>query len=279
MTLQQLYSLLRKQLQRKHSSDHAAWVARCLIRYVTGREVWTAPSHMVDHTALQRLQAAIQRLDDGEPLQYVLGEWEFLGIPLEVTPDVLIPRPETEYLVQGAFEMCQIPPRVIWDVGTGSGCIAIGVKTHWPNAKVYAFEKSPSALTVARRNAHRHQLQVRWVEADFLEVDLNQWPVPDLIISNPPYLERGVDIVAPEVQLYEPDMAVYPPGDPLIFYRRIAQYVVRHPQTALALEINPRFRDELIRLFGRLLFIPSPMWHSDYCMWMLPEIPKGNMNP
>ncbi len=271
MTLTQLYSHLRRRLQRKYSADQAGWVARRLLERFVGSSPLFEPDRRVPMALVQAVEKAFHRLDAGEPLQYVLGEWEFLGLRMEVTPDVLIPRPETEYLVRGAFEMCPRPPRVVWDVGTGSGCIAVAVKKQWPSAQVYAFEKSPPALAVAQRNALRHGVDIHWVEGDFLQMDLSAWPVPDLLISNPPYLERGVDEVAPDVARYEPADALYPPADPLIFYRKMAEYVCRRPTVAVALEVNPRFRESILRLFGRPPVEPSPLWHSAYCLWLPPD--------
>jgi release factor glutamine methyltransferase len=141
------------------------------------------------------LENLIQRLERGEPLPYVLGHWEFFGLNFELTPDVLIPRPETELLVERAVVWLQSSTdhRSIADIGTGCGCIAVSIATHIPNAHILATDVSSAALDVARRNAVKHRVenQIEFVECDILPTSENHgngiWGF-DLICANLPYI-------------------------------------------------------------------------------------------
>jgi release factor glutamine methyltransferase len=160
---------------------------------------------------------------NGEPTQHLTGKQEFWGLEFEITPDVLIPRPETEHLIEVALERLALrelragrSPRItgngltLVDVGTGSGCIAVALAKELPDATVYATDISPAALTVARRNAARLGFadRIRFLESDLFEV-FN--PVRfDLIVSNPPYIgRRTAETLAREVREHEPEVALY----------------------------------------------------------------------
>lgn len=163
-----------------------------------------------------------------EPLQYILGYTEFFGLRLDVTPDVLIPRPETEELVELALVCLEgrVHPRVL-DVGTGSGCIALAVKKARPDAAVYACDVSSSALLVARRNADVNELSVDFREADVLHPGFVD-RVPralDLLVSNPPYVTREEAATLSEaVRSFEPHLALFAGDDPVVFYRHLARH-------------------------------------------------------
>ena len=163
-----------------------------------------------------------------EPLQYILGYTDFYGLRLRLTPAVLIPRPETEQVVEAALGVLEgrSEPRVL-DVGTGSGCIALALKHERPDADVYACDLSPDALDVARTNAEAHHLAVTFFQADVLALDFtDSIPAPfDLIVSNPPYVaDDEAEGLAPEVRDYEPHHALFAGSDPLRFYRAIVSH-------------------------------------------------------
>ncbi|HNT52262.1 MAG TPA: peptide chain release factor N(5)-glutamine methyltransferase [Candidatus Syntrophosphaera sp.] len=163
-------------------------------------------------------QSYIQRLDRQEPPQYILGKAWFYGLELEVNPWVLIPRPETEILVECALRQIQSGARVL-DIGTGSGAIAIAIKHRQPQARVTATEISTEALLLAERNARRHDCRIEFVQADL-------WPqsgsVYDLIVSNPPYVsDSEYGQLEPRVRAYEPRTALWAGSDGLDVYRRI----------------------------------------------------------
>lgn len=174
----------------------------------------------------QTFERMVARRVEHEPLQYILGWTDFYGLSLEVTPDVLIPRPETEEVVEHALRLIEDISRPnILDVGTGSGCIALAIKKERPEAEVAACDVSESALTVARRNADRVNLEVAFMQADVLAGDFAK-QVPDgldLLISNPPYIpDREADTLPAEVRNYEPEQALLTGNDPLVFYRALA---------------------------------------------------------
>ena len=196
------------------------------------------------------LKHIIQRLETGEPVQYVLGEADFGGISFHVEPGVLIPRPETYELCQWVLEESGIN---ILDIGTGSGCIAITLALGIPEAHVTAWDISDKALKIAAENAKRTNVNVSFEKVDVLNTPLlyrEELGVSlDIIISNPPYIlnkeragmERNVLAFEPHLALFVPD------DDPLLFYRAIAHYAAKalKPGGKLFLEINPLCVEEM----------------------------------
>ncbi|MFZ4626686.1 MAG: peptide chain release factor N(5)-glutamine methyltransferase [Blastocatellia bacterium] len=174
----------------------------------------------------------VERRCAGEPLQYITGRQAFFGLDFEVTSAVLIPRPETELIVeeilrlasaeQSGGEAQNLSPLVI-DVGTGSGCLAIAIARELPQARVLAVDRSFAALEVAVRNGRRHQVtdRVQWIVGDLLE-PVEERPLAWAIVSNPPYLAVGeIAGLAREVREWEPRMALTDGGDGLDFHRRL----------------------------------------------------------
>jgi release factor glutamine methyltransferase len=168
--------------------------ARLMLAHLLGRTRTQLIAHDEDLLAPEvgaRWSDWLERRAAGEPLAYLLGEKEFHGLMLEVTPDVLVPRPETELLVDWALELTPTldsAPRVL-DLGTGSGAIALAIKRARPQARVSATDASPAALAVARRNADRHALDVEWIEASWWQgLEGRRF---DLIVTNPPYVREG----------------------------------------------------------------------------------------
>jgi len=172
------------------------------------------------------LDAMLQRRLAHEPLQYILGYTEFYGLRIDVTPDVLIPRPETEQVVEYALaRIADVPSPKVLDGGTGSGCIPLAIKHQRPDAEVWACDVSWEAIRVAEANGARLGLEVRWFASDLLAERFTARVSPhlDLLISNPPYVSQAeTDTLAPEVVDHEPHLALFPDGDdPLIFYRAL----------------------------------------------------------
>jgi len=167
--------------------------------------------------------AFIERRAAGEPIQYTVGETEFCGLPFIVTPDVLIPRPETEHLVEKAIELARNfdAPQIV-DVGTGSGAIAIALANNLPHARMTAIDFSEAALKIARRNAERNGCAER---LSFLRGDLFE-PVRgerfDIVVSNPPYVPEGDrETLAVEVREHEPALALFAGADGLDVIRQL----------------------------------------------------------
>jgi release factor glutamine methyltransferase len=160
-----------------------------------------------------------------EPIQYIIGEQEFYGLALHVTPAVLIPRPETEHLVEAVLaEFSPTESLHILDVGTGSGAIAIALAHHLPNAHITATDISPAALEVAASNAARHNLssRIRFVESDLLDTLAPSAATFDAIVSNPPYVPTADrDTLHPQVRDFEPASALFAGDSGLDIYRRL----------------------------------------------------------
>ncbi len=193
----------------------------------------------------QDLEVILQKLRANEPIQYVFGHTEWLGLDLSVTGATLIPRPETAELVDwilGRVDTSQIL-RVL-DIGTGSGCIAIALKKHAPLWHVTGVDVSTEALEVAEANARKNEVAVNWLQADVLTdntIAKERW---DVIVSNPPYIceKERVDMEA-RVLDYEPATALFvPDDDPLLFYRRIASLKVA---SMLFFEINEAYGEQV----------------------------------
>lgn len=186
----------------------------------------------------------IQRLKKHEPIQYILGEAHFLGRCFTVTPDVFIPRPETEEMVHYIIQENQSPGLKIIDIGTGSGCIAITLKKVLEKSGVYALDIAENALKVARENARKFDAKVHFIQADiFSDAPLvGQW---DIMVSNPPYVRLSEQKLMPKNVLhYEPPQALFVEDDkPLIFYTQIVALAKTHLKRGgkVYLEINEAF--------------------------------------
>ena len=191
----------------------------------------------------QEIEVILQKLRAHEPIQYVFGHTEWMGLDLRVTPATLIPRPETAELVEWVLHVADKhrPLRVL-DIGTGSGCIAIALKKAAPNWQVTGLDISNEALEVAKENAQRNNVTIHWQQADILS--LCSLPMVDIIVSNPPYIceKEKVDMQA-RVLDYEPARALFvPDNDPLLFYRKIASL---KGASMLFFEINEAYGEQV----------------------------------
>jgi release factor glutamine methyltransferase len=206
----------------------------------------------------REIRDALQALCDGKPLQYVLGIAHFCGLPLTVSPGVLIPRPETEELVMQVVETLSHSganhPRIL-DIGTGSGAIAIALKKHLPGARIEACDISEQALDVARENAKQNGCaDIRFFRADILDPAWNLASGPyQAIVSNPPYIPAKEKENMPlNVVRFEPGLALFvPDDDPLVYYRAILRFAVSNLEKSgfLAVEIHEGFGREIEHLF------------------------------
>ncbi len=180
----------------------------------------------LDDGVLSKYRTLIERCAAGEPLQYITGRQEFFGLEFEVTPDVLIPRPETEIIIEETVRIvheAELERPSIIDIGTGSGCIAVALARELKDSHILATDISTRALAVASRNAARHGLdnRVNFIAADLLG-GFAENPFADLIISNPPYVaEREMPGLQREVRDWEPRIALSDSGDGLSFFRRL----------------------------------------------------------
>jgi release factor glutamine methyltransferase len=251
---QELKSLLRK----IYSPDEAAAIAALAMEAITGfsnAERRRNSQLILDENQRTLLSQMQNRLLQNEPVQYVLGKALFCNLQLHVNASVLIPRPETEELVQWILEeKKQRPIAKILDVGTGSGCIAIAIKKNWQEAEVFGLDVSEAALELAAENARAQKTNVHWWQANILQPQ--QWPTDlfDLIVSNPPYiLETEMDQLEKNVKDWEPHLALFvPDNDPLLFYRRIAEFASKHLHSngSLYFECHHQQAAEVLRLLN-----------------------------
>lgn len=216
------------------------------------------------------LMFALSELRQPKPIQYMLGYAWFMGVKFAVSPAVLIPRPETEELVQlivNHHRAEEAPLRII-DIGTGSGCIAIALKLALPQAHVYALDVSDDALGVAKRNAENLSADVDFIRADILEWELifQSEQQFDIVVSNPPYITLAEQYdMHSNVLEHEPHLALFVEGDaPLLFYEHIAAFASHHllPNGSLYVEINRNYGQEVSKLFRKKGF-ESVTLHRD----------------
>jgi release factor glutamine methyltransferase len=202
--------------------------AGSLLSFILGKDRTFLISHAEDQLgddAVRRFQESVERRASGEPLQYITGVQDFFGRQFLVTPDVLIPRPETELLVEAALELidCESEP-LICDVGTGSGCIAVTLLCELRRARAVAVDKSTAALEVARLNARNHEVldRVEFAESDCFDALDSTRHQFDMVVSNPPYVSAAmIDGLQREVRNHEPIIALSPGGDGLSVIRRL----------------------------------------------------------
>ena len=226
------------------------------------------PKLRIDELQYAQLENAVKQLLEGVPVQYVTGKAYFDGLLFHVDESVLIPRPETEELVQKVAAELPVDKLLrIWDVGTGSGCIAIALAKRFPLAKVIAFDVSEPALETARQNALMNEVEVEFVCDDVLRPQSETWNQPvDLVISNPPYI-RESEKAAMECNVldHEPHEALFVPDeDPLVFYRQIlllAQPCLT-PGGAIWFEINEALGEEMAQLGQEMGF--EAMVYNDF---------------
>ena len=196
------------------------------------------------------IQQAITELQTAKPIQYILGETEFFSNRFFVDENVLIPRPETEELVDWVLQTYPDKnyPLHILDIGTGSGCIAISLAKALPKSVVTAIDVSPKAITVAQRNADRNGVKIQFLQCDILQTKTLPQKY-DVIISNPPYVrELEKTEMHSNVLSYEPHLALFVPNErPLLFYEQIASLAQRYlkPEGSLFFEINQYLAAEM----------------------------------
>lgn len=215
-------------------------------------EIALNPERTISETEAEKFQKAIFRLKIHEPIQYIIGETEFYGLPFKVNKHTLIPRPETEELVE--WILSGFPPsgaRGILDIGTGTGCIAISLAKNLPNAKVSALDISKEALKIAEANAKLNKVEVDFFQTDILAAETLPKKY-DVIVSNPPYVrELEKKQMQQNVLKYEPHSALYVKDeDPLLFYRAISRLAKNHlnPGGKLFFEINEYLAYEMTEL-------------------------------
>uniref|UniRef100_UPI004027273F peptide chain release factor N(5)-glutamine methyltransferase n=1 Tax=Prevotella sp. TaxID=59823 RepID=UPI004027273F len=280
------YSEIWHRIATSYEDGEARAIARILIEELFGLSYTDIVCGATDQLSADdtlRLDTAVRRIEQGEPLQHVLGYADFCGNHFGVNASVLIPRPETEWLVDegermmnGVSNAAPSAPKRILDIGTGSGCIAISLKLRLGEAYVEAWDISEEALRTAESNAKALKAEVAFCKRDALRAEESVAPW-DLIVSNPPYIcdsERAD--MDDNVLLHEPHTALFvPDDDPLRFYRAIARYALRSLSNggSLLFECNTRYAEATGEMMREMGF--EDVTVNDDCFG-LPRFVKGS---
>ncbi|WP_288788783.1 peptide chain release factor N(5)-glutamine methyltransferase [uncultured Elizabethkingia sp.] len=276
MKIQELQQRYSKELTQSYSENEIqklfTYFAEEYLQYNSIQLKMYADQEVEEAQKLQFTQA-LEELKSGKPYQQILGKAYFYGEEFFVNENVLIPRPETEELIELILEKLPSDKELkILDIGTGSGCIAITIANHLKHANVYALDYSGKALEIAKKNAVLHQTEIQFIQQDYLNSHLLE--IFDVIISNPPYIgtEEEIDIEN-SVKDFEPMMALFAPeNDVLAFYRKIAN----DTETSLSnegfvfLEINQKLGPETLELYKNKLseaYLLKDISDNDRMIW------------
>ncbi|MGZ8538274.1 MAG: peptide chain release factor N(5)-glutamine methyltransferase [Flavisolibacter sp.] len=267
--------LIREQLIGIYEGDEASNIANLSIEFISGftktERLFDKESELNDDQ-VGKLHTLIKRLRTHEPIQYIMNKTWFYGLELYVNNSVLIPRPETEELVDWIIKDVKASGKDVFirkptdadettkmkilDIGTGSGCIALSLKKTMPLAEVWGCDNSDDALLIARRNGSTLDIRVDFQGLDFLdETQQRQLPTVDIIVSNPPYIpDNNKSNMHANVLNYEPHNALFvPDDDALIFYRSIAAFAKKrlYPGGSIYLEIHEDLGKDVLTLFEK----------------------------
>ncbi len=263
MTYQDYKIYFKKEVSENYADAESSILFDIFVQHLADWnqvELRKASGQEVEEKYVEKLQNIINELKTGKPYQQILGETEFYGLKFFVDEHVLIPRPETEELLELAIAKIKAISRKsedlkILDIGTGSGVIPIVLKKHFPKAEVTAIDFSENALNTAQRNADLHQVEINFIHQDYLQENLTE--VYDVVISNPPYIGMEEESeIADSVKEFEPKMALFSPtSNALIFYEKIAQDCKNHlaENGLIFLEINQKLGKDTLELFVDVL--------------------------
>jgi release factor glutamine methyltransferase len=257
MTIGELYRKYLQEMKAFLSSGEADQITNMVFEHVVGlsrSDLIKNPDAALAAFKKEELLHKLSLLVTKTPVQYVLGESNFYQLTFEVNQHVLIPRPETEELVERAIHFCrQNNKATVLDIGTGSGCIPISIKKNTTNCAITTMDISSDAIALAKKNALKHQAEIHFLQEDFLNE--NFWkhlPCFDLIVSNPPYIPSSEKASMDDnVVLYEPHIALFVPDiDPLIFYKKIMEFGKSHlnPTGKIIVEIHEKKGKEVCQL-------------------------------
>jgi len=263
MVLLQLKSQFLDRLTPLYDAEEVARFFELLLNaFESKKRIDLALDPQLETQQLHRWNQAMEALERFEPIQYIIGETEFFGLPLEVTPATLIPRPETEELVEWILKDANAASLSILEIGTGTGCIPITLAKQLPHAHVTSIDISTEALAVATRNATRNAVNVQFIHQSVLETEALETCFADqffdVIVSNPPYVRHlEKHEIQPNVLEHEPHLALFvEDDDALLFYRHIGQLAQNHLKKGgkLYFEINQYLGKETVALLKQLGF-------------------------
>ncbi|MDN3596616.1 peptide chain release factor N(5)-glutamine methyltransferase [Zunongwangia endophytica] len=230
MTITQLKKQFLEHLEEKYPMEEVLSFFHLLAEHylkLSRLQMALEPNKVLNDAEIGQFKDALEKLKVFEPIQYIIGETEFFSLNFKVAPGVLIPRPETEELVQWILDEISLQQKQdlqILDIGTGSGCIPISLKKHLPKAQISAIDISEEALKIAKINAEKNEVSVEFIQQNILSAE--KLPLQfDLIVSNPPYVrELEKAEMHQNVLRYEPETALYVKDEnPLLFYKKITK--------------------------------------------------------
>ena len=280
MTILELKTLFTENLSSHFTTSEGAELYSIFIEKELGYNKFQqrqSENEILSEKQIENFRALISELKTGKPFQQILGETEFYGLKFFVDEHILIPRPETEELLELAIEKIKarsLKSEVIkiLDIGTGSGIIPIVLKKHFPQAEISAIDFSEKALKTAKRNADFHEVEINFIHQDYLNADLTE--IYDVIISNPPYIGMEEEVeIADSVKEFEPKMALFSPtSNALIFYEKIAKDCENHlaKNGLVFLEINQKLGNETRELFVDVLSeveLLKDISGNERCVW------------
>lgn len=256
LRLSELKKVLQESLKGIYPETEITGIQRIIVEDLFNRpysDLVVRPGDLLSDEHLALLWSGIERLCKNEPIQYIVGKAHFYGLDFEVNKHTLIPRQETEELVDLIIQENSSPVSVL-DIGTGSGCIPISLAAHFESATVAACDISDDCLEVARKNADTLQASVSFFQMDILSNAKNQLPSYTIIISNPPYVrDSEKSLMRENVLQYEPHSALFvDDADPLLFYREITAFAKEHLHEGgrLYFEINEALGEETAKLLS-----------------------------
>ena len=262
VVLKEIFDLLGKELKVLYTSTEAIAVRRLIIEDVLGIKDWEihiSPQKCIDEKSVAKIKQVLEILKKGEPVQYVLGHTSFMGLTFKVNSSVLIPRPETEELVNWILSENTQPNLKILDVGTGSGCIAVSLAKLLDNALVSAIDISEEVLNVCTENAAMNNVEVSATKVDILNSVQVEGAPFNIVVSNPPYvLDSEKQVMNLNVLDFEPHLALFvPDNDPLKFYRAIVSRAEKllSKSGRVYFEINEKFGKQMVQLLEEYDFV------------------------
>lgn len=261
MTIRDAKQAIIQAIEPIYANREAVNIATILLEDLTGfskMNQFLQKQSILSEEIIGQLNECILRLSNGEPIQYIIGKAWFMELELIVNAHTLIPRPETEELVDALIKYLKDKRNKkvqILEIGAGSGCIPIAIAKYYPEATITSVDISENALTVARKNAHNIGVEINWIQLNFL--NSQEWEklgVFDIIVSNPPYIRKAeAATMHSNVLAFEPHTALFvEDNDPLVFYKAIHDFSINHlnKEGAVFVEINEELGNETVSLFN-----------------------------